>query len=88
MSDSTYRLIISSPDGNIFDDDVYFLSLRGEQGDLAILKGHIPFTTPVKKGKVKIELKDSSEKYGDIESGTLIVSKERTILLSTNFKFS
>ena len=83
----TYNLIISSPDGHIFDDQVYFLSLRGANGDLAILKDHIPFSTTVKPSKVKIELKDGTEKYAEIESGILTLSKENTILLSTSFKW-
>ena len=56
-------------------------------GDLAILKDHIPFSTTVKPCKVKIELENGDEKYADIESGILTVSKEKTILLSSSFKW-
>ena len=39
----SFRLTISSPDGNCFDGDAVFLSLRGSEGDLAVMAGHIPF---------------------------------------------
>ena len=84
---STFRLIISSPDGNLFDDDVVQIILRGADGDLAVMKGHVPFVTSVKPGKCRIELADGSMKTGDIDSGILTVSDEAVTLLSTSFRF-
>ena len=46
----TFRLIIASPDGNIFDSEAVNLSLRGAEGDLAIMANHAPFVTSVKEG--------------------------------------
>lgn len=83
--DGTYTLIISSPEGKIFEGQVFFLSLRGADGDLAILKDHIPFSTTVVPCTCKIELEDGSEKFGKLDSGILTVSKDKTILLSSNF---
>ena len=53
-----FPLVISSPDGDLFRGDILKITLRGSEGDLAILAGHIPFVTAVKAGKVKIELDD------------------------------
>lgn len=86
MSD-TFKLVVSSPEGNLFEDNVYFISLRGEMGDLAILKDHIPFSTTVKPCTIKIEPENGDDMYADIESGILTVSKEETILLSTSLKW-
>lgn len=83
----TFKLTISSPEGHIFEDDVYSISLRGSNGDLAILPNHIPFATTVKPSTVKIILNDNTVKLAKIKSGVLTVSKENTILLSTNFKW-
>ncbi len=84
---NTYRLIISTPDGNIFDGDVIRIMLRGADGDLAILKDHIPFITSVKPGKCLIEMPDGEIKMANIESGLLTVSRESVTLLSSSFKF-
>lgn len=84
---NTFRLIISSPDGNIFDGDVIKITLRGADGDLAVLKDHVPLITSVKPGKCHIELPDGEIKTASIESGLLTVAKEAVTLLSSNFKF-
>ena len=44
-----YHLIISTPDGNVFDGEAAMLTVRGSEGELAVLAGHIPFITAVKK---------------------------------------
>ena len=45
------------------------LTLRGADGDLAILAGHIPFITSVQPCDCKIELEDGSEKIGHTHGG-------------------
>lgn len=84
---NTFKLLISSPDGEIFKDDVYSISLRGELGDLAIMAGHIPFTTSVKPCDCKVELKDETEKIGHIDGGLLTVGKDIVTLLSGSFEW-
>ena len=53
----TFRLIVSSPDGNKFDGEAVKLDVRGTEGELAIMAGHIPFVTSLVKssctGKVR-----------------------------------
>ena len=78
----TFLLKISSPEGDLFCDEVVKLSVRGTEGDLAVMAGHIPFVTYVKPCDCKIELEDGSEKIGSIEGGVLTVGKEKVILLS------
>lgn len=85
--DNLYTLIISSPDGKMFEDKVSFLSLRGINGDLAILKNHIPFSTTIVPSTCKIICEDESTKYADIKSGILTVSKDKTIILSSDFSW-
>ena len=50
MTMNTFHLIISSPDGNLFDGNVIKIAMRGTEGDFAIMAGHIPFITSVKSG--------------------------------------
>ena len=46
-----FKLTVSSPDGNKFEGDVVQFTVRGTEGELAVLAGHIPFVTSVIKGK-------------------------------------
>ena len=83
----TFKLRISSPDGNIWEGESVMLTLRGIAGDLAVMAGHIPFVTSVKPCDCKIELEDGEEKIGHTDGGLLTVSSERVTLLSGSFKW-
>lgn len=78
----TFLLKISSPDGDLFCGEAVKLSVRGTEGDLAVMAGHVPFVSYVKPCDCKIELEDGSEKIGHTQGGVLTVGKEKVILLS------
>ena len=83
---NTFLLAISSPDGDIFREKVYCISLRGAEGDLAVMAGHIPFVTTVKPCDVKIVLEDETEKIGKTDGAKIYsrlpTSSARNILRS------
>ena len=82
---NTFKLTITSPDGELFSGEVLRIILRGAEGDLAIMAGHIPFVTTVKSGECRILLEDESEKTGYADGGILTVSSEKVTLLSGSF---
>ena len=84
---NTFKLIISSPDGAIFQDEIYKISLRGVEGELAVMAGHTPFITSVKPGECRIGLPDGTEKKGSVDGGLLTVSKEAVTLLAGSFEW-
>lgn len=84
---STFKLTISSPDGNKFDDEVEMFVVRGIEGELAILAGHIPFVTTLKPCDCKLTLADGTEKIGVVDGGLLTVSADKTTLLSGSFEW-
>ena len=81
----TFTLVISSPNGEIYRGDVIELFLRGGDGDLAVLAGHIPFVTTVKAGKCVVTEADETEKNAIIENGLLSVSESSVTLLTGGF---
>lgn len=83
----SYKLIVSTPDGNIFEDNAACLILRGTEGELAILAGHIPFITAVKPCECTIILPDETEKKAQIGGGILTVTTDKTTLLSSDFSW-
>ena len=83
-----YHLIISTPEGNVFDGDAAMLCVRGSEGDLAVLAGHIPFITAVKECEGSVVFADNSEKRAKIGGGILTVNKDVTTLLSSSFEFT
>ena len=83
----TVPLKISSPEGDLFCGDAVKLSVRGTEGDLAVMAGHIPFVCAVKPCDCRIELEDGEEKLGHTDGGMLTVSGELVLLLSGGFEW-
>ena len=83
----SFLLKITSPEGDLFSADVVKISVRGTEGDLAVMAGHIPFVSYVKPCDCKIELPDGIEKIGATSGGVLTVSKDKVILLSGDFSW-
>lgn len=85
---NTYNLIISTPDGNVFDDKAEVLIVRGTEGELAVMAGHIPFITAVKPCECKIVISENEEKTATVGGGILTVQNDKTTLLCSDFKWN
>lgn len=81
----TFRLTVSSPNGNAFDGEVVALTVRGVEGELAVMAGHIPFVTPVVACDCKLMLADDTDRLAHTEGGLLSVAHDRVTLLSGSF---
>ena len=84
---NTFHLTLSSPDGNKFSGDVIKLDVRGTEGDLAVMAGHIPFVTSLVEAPVKLLLPDDTEKEAYAKGGLLTVDKDKVTLISGSFEF-
>ena len=80
---STFPLNISSPDGELFRGDAEMLILRGTEGDLAVMAGHVPFVTAVVPGNCVVVTAGGERKEGTIEDGLLTVDKEQVTVLTS-----
>ena len=79
---NTFKLTVASPDGNKFSGEIVKLDVRGTEGELAIMAGHIPFVTAVKACTCRIELEDGTVRTADTDGGLLTVSADKVILLA------
>ena len=84
---NTFHLVVSSPDGNLFEGDVIKLDVRGTEGALAIMAGHIPFVTSLVEAPVVIHLENGSKKTASAKGGLLTVGKELVTLISGSLRF-
>ena len=83
-----FDLVISTPDGDLFRDKAVKISLRGTEGDFAIMAGHVPFVTSIVNCPVTIELEDGSKKTATSDGGLLTVGKDEVTLISGSFEFN
>ena len=79
---NSYKLLIVSPHGKQYEGDVLRLDIRGKDGELAVMAGHVPFVTPVCEGRCRVQLTDQTEQIGHIANGLLNVTREKTTLMT------
>ena len=84
----TFKFVISTPDGNLYEGDIVKVSLRGSEGDLAVMANHVPFLTSVKPCDCRIELEDGTVKQLNVERGLLSVTCESVTLMSGSAKWN
>ncbi len=85
---STFHLTVSSPDGNKFDGEVFKFDVRGVEGELAIMAGHIPFITSVIKAPCTVWLDEDKKKTATSDGGLLTVDTDRVTFISGSFEFT
>ena len=84
----TFPLIISSPDGDLFRGDAQMLILRGTEGDLAVMAGHVPFVTGVATSRCVVITDTGERKEGIIDPGLLTVDAEKTTVLTSELNWT
>ena len=82
-----FTLKISSPEGDLFYGNATKLSVRGTEGELAVMAGHTPFVTSLVPCDCTVELEEGQLRNGRTEGGILTVSKDKTTLLSGSFSW-
>lgn len=75
-----FQVVVSTPEGDVFNGEALFLSVCGEEGSLAVMADHAPFVTPVKAGGFKLVTSNSTLNFSSSE-GLLIVSGAAATLL-------
>lgn len=79
---SQFRLEIVAPDRKFLDEDVQIFVTRTIEGDMAILKDHIPLVTPLDIGVIKIKDQSGKEKKAAIAGGYMEVTKDKTTIVT------
>ena len=72
-----YQLNIATPDGEFYSGPCEELIVRGTQGDLAVLAGHIPFMTALVPCAFRLWTPDGTERGGRLEGGLLTVGSRK-----------
>lgn len=79
-----FRLMIVTPTGKKFDDEVEQISLMGECGSLSVLADHIPFVTNIKAGKCRL-YSDGEVTHCQTADGLLSVTDENVRIITSSF---
>jgi len=76
-----FDLEIVTPDRLFFSEKVEMVIVRGLEGDLAVLKGRTPITTPLKIGQVRIT-QNGKERIAAVVNGYISVLGDTTTIVT------
>ncbi len=86
---NTFPLVVAAPTGRLYDEEAYMVSVRGTEGSLSVLAGHIPFVTALAPGDIRIySAPGTVSKCGYASGGILTVSPERVTILAADFTWT
>ena len=84
----TFQLTVTSPDGNLYSGEIVKLDVRGTEGELAVMAGHVPFVTSVVKGACAVWTDEDTKRTATIDGGLLSVGADAVTLLPGSFRFA
>ena len=84
-----FHLQIAAPDGLRFDGNAVQISVRGIEGDLAVLAGHIPFVTALVAGECRVYLGENGDtiRRAQYSGGMLTVANGIVRMISADFRW-
>lgn len=83
----SFLLTISTPDETVFSGKAMQLSVRGTEGALSIMAGHIPFATAVMEGELAVVSEEGIKKTARSAGGILSVDTDKVTYLTSTFSF-
>lgn len=78
---SHFPLTIISLKETLFNRNAKSVVLPASEGELTILKNHIPLITPLKRGGIKVRDENNQEHFFEIQNGFLEVNPRKVTIL-------
>ena len=82
--EDNFKLEIISPEKIIFSDNVTMVMLPSYEGDMSILKHHIPIITFLRPGIIKIQKNSENFEEFFIQDGTVEYFNDSLVVLSAS----
>tara|TARA_B100000029_G_scaffold510879_1_gene603467 strand:+ start:687 stop:1082 length:396 start_codon:yes stop_codon:yes gene_type:complete len=82
--ENNFKLEIISPEKIIFSADVNMVTFPAYEGDMSILKNHIPIITFLKPGVIKVQKKNIDSEEFFVEDGTVEYFNDNLVVLSAS----
>ena len=82
--EDNFKLEIISPEKIIFSDNATMVTLPSYEGDMSILKHHIPIITFLRPGIIKLQKNDRNFEEFFVQDGTVEYFKDGLVVLSAS----
>lgn len=78
---STFLVEIVTPERKVYAEEAEMVTVKGIEGELGIMPGHIPFVTPLQIAAVVIK-KSKRDEYIAVNGGFVEVRKDKVVILA------
>ena len=82
--DENFKIEIISPEKIVFSEDTKMVTLPSYEGEMSVLKNHIPIITFLRPGIIKTEKKEGDLNKFFVEDGTVEFFKDVLVVLSAS----
>ena len=82
--ENNFKFEIISPEKIIFSDDTSMLTIPSFEGEMTILKDHIPLITFLRPGIIKVQKNDESFENFFVQDGTVEYFNNSLVVLSAS----
>ncbi|MBA1337849.1 MAG: F-type H+-transporting ATPase subunit epsilon [Pelagibacterales bacterium] len=84
--EDAFKVEIISPENIVYTGDAAMTTMPSYEGDMSILKGHIPLITFLRPGIIKVKKNDNNSQDFFIEEGTVEFYDDSLVILSASAK--
>ncbi|MDC0248363.1 ATP synthase F1 subunit epsilon [Pelagibacteraceae bacterium] len=84
--EDVFKVEIISPENIVYTGDAAMTTMPSYEGDMSILKGHIPLITFLRPGIIKVKKNDNNFQDFFIEEGTVEFYDNSLVILSASAK--
>ena len=84
--EDAFKVEIISPENIVYTGDAAMTTIPSYEGDMSILKGHIPLITFLRPGIIKVKKNDNNSQDFFIEEGTVEFYDDSLVILSASAK--
>ena len=77
-----YKLVVDTPEGTVFNDNVISIVFESEDGATGILANRSQGITALVPGKICIKASHGKERIGVTSHGVVVIEKERVHILT------
>ena len=82
--EENFKIEIISPEKIIFSDNTKMVTLPSYEGDMSVLKNHIPIITFLRPGIIKVQKNDNNFERFFVEDGTIEYFNDSLVVLSAS----
>ena len=83
--EDNFKIEIISPERIIFSGDIKMVTLPSYEGDMSVLKNHIPIITFLRPGIINLQKNENSDNFF-VQDGTIEYFNDNLVVLSSSVK--